>query len=1071
MTDKNPPEAPDAAENLPSRRGPIAWMARNRVAANALIAVLLLGGLLMLPQIRQEVFPEAEPDVVIIMVPYPGASPEEVEQGVILAVEEEVRGVDGVNRVSAVAVEGMAQVIAELFRGTDRNRAFNDILNAVQRITTFPEDAEEPVVSLPDPRVEVISMMVFGDVDPWTLHHLGEEARMELLRDERITAVEVSGLPPPEIQIEAPHEQLRRYNLTLQQIAGAVGAASVDLPGGGVRAARGEVLVRTTEERRTGQEFKDIMLLSLPDGSELRLGDIARVRDGFRATDESATYNGLPALRLRVFRIGDQRPLEVAAAAREFTARWQAQMPAAVGVALWNDYSEIYSDRVGLLVEKGALGLALVLLVLGVFLHPRLAFWVALGVAASFAGAFLLMPALGVSINMISLFAFILVLGIVVDDAIVVGEAAHEQSRRGLAPVEAAIAGAREVATPVTFAVLSTMVAFVPMMFVPGVMGDFFLNIPLIVIPILFISLVESFLVLPAHLSISKGLGDQEEKNRLLRPIQNVQNRISAWLQRFIRQRYVPFARTVIRLRYLTAAISLAVLLVAVGLVAGGRVNFVFFTDIEGDAVRVSVEMPAGTPAADTRAVVDRVVQAAGEALEEFGGMAEFGRGIYAEIGRLDPEIGREEATTGAGALGGGHQGGVSVLLVPAEMRGFGTAELSQRIREILGDVAGPERILFEHRIGPAAGAQIALRVAHDDREMLEQAAQRLAAELRTYAGVRDIDDGLQAAQEQLNLRLKPEARALGVTERELAMQVRAAFHGAEAPRQQRDRHELRILARLPLAERSSEHSLETLLIRTGDGGEIPLGQAAFIGRERSFTEIRRENGRRALEISADADVDVVTPNEVVRQLQAEFLPRLKEEIRGLTYERAGLQEEQDEAINTLARGLLLAMIVVYGMMAVVFRSYWQPMVVLIAVPFGMAGAVAGHLLLGFDMSIISMFGIVALAGVVVNDSLVLVYAINTERRRGIPVEEAIVSGSARRFRPVMLTSLTAFLGLAPLIFETSLQAKFLIPMAISLGFGVLAVTPIAMILVPALSMILEDILRIAPRPDVPPSD
>lgn len=1048
----------------PARRGPIAWMVENTVAANTAAVILLFGGLLMVGRIRQEVIPEIQPQAVTITVPYPGASPEEVEQAVVLAIEEQLGGIDGVEAVTATAREGRAEIIADLFLRADRDRAFNDIRAAVERIETFPEDVESPVIILPEPRLEVVSLIIYGDLDRRTLQDLAELARSDLLRDGRVTMVEISGFPPLEISIEVSHDQLRAYNLTLPEIARIVSQASIDLPGGEIRSPRGDVLVRTTEERRAGMEFRDVVVRSLPDGTEVRLRDMAEILDGFQETGQEAYFHGWPAARLRVLRVGEQRPLEIAAAARELVQRWREDMPETVGIAIWNDYSVFFRDRIGLLIEKGLMGLALVLLVLGAFLHPRLAFWVSLGIAIAFLGGVLLMPPLDVTINMISLFAFILVLGIVVDDAIVVGEAAHQQSQNGLAPTDAAIEGAREVVVPVVFAVCTTLVVFVPMLFIPGIAGDFFWPIALVVIPILVISLLHCFLVLPAQLSLSKGLRDEPERNRILRVLQRGQDRVARGLDWFIQERYHPFAKKVIHHRYLTLAIAVALMLIPMGFVLGGRLDVLYMEDIEGDVVTAGFVLPTGTPIEVSREIAQRLAVEVEQVLGTLGGADRYRLGIYSEIGTLDPEQLGDILMEVGMVQEGPHVGAVSVLLVEADKRPFSSAELANEWRETFDWPAGVQRLRFEYRTGPAVGERVAFRLVHEDWDTLQAAAETLAQHLHEFPGLFDVDDGLHQGKEQISLTLKPRARQLGVTESDLALQVRSAFFGTEAVRHQRDRHELRVYVRLPLAERRSEYHLETLLIRTPEGGEIPLEQAAFRHRERADTDIHRREGRRILVVSADTDYRIVNPAGVTRVFESEVLPALQREFPGLTYEVAGQQEEFREATETLFVGFAIAAMVIYALMAIVFRSYLQPVLIVAAIPFGIAGAILGHMVMGYDLSLISLFGIVALGGVVVNDSLVLMYLINTLRRNGMELVDAVLAGGVRRFRPVLLTSITAFLGLTPMIFETSLQARILIPMAISLGFGVLFVTPIALIVVPAMLVILEDILRAASK-------
>jgi len=1035
-------------QNRKGNAGPLAWMAGNSVAANLLMLFFLLGGLLFAMRVKQEVFPEVLLDIVTVTVAYPGASPEEVEEGIVLAVEEAIRGVDGIEEVRATASEGVATIVAELFTGTDRNRALNDIKNSVDRITSFPREAEEPIISVPTNRREVVSLIIYGEVDKLTLYRVSEADRAALLADPNITEIDVDGLPPPEISIEVSQENLRRYGLTVEQLSDAVRNGSIDLPGGGIKTPAGELLLRTTEKREYGSEFRDLAVVGGPDGVRLTLADVAEVIDGFRDTGRAATYDGKPAVRLRVYRIGDQTPLEVAAAVRDFVERRRGDGETAVQYATWNDRSEIYRDRIGLLLKNASIGAILVLLILGLFLKPRLAFWVTLGMAVAFLGTFMFMAAYGVSINMISLFAFILALGIVVDDAIVVGEAVYKQQKETDDPYQASVAGVHEVAAPVTFAVLTTVTAFLPLLFVSGVIGKFFRNIPLTVLPILILSLIESFFVLPAHLVHSGKSGAGKLTGRLSR----WQDNFSELLERFVEQRFAPFSRKLLHYRYLTLALAAALLIVAVGFVIGGRISFVFFPKIEGDTVSVSVELPFGSVESQTEREAARVIAAARRTLDEIGKRegGPVGRGIYAEIGS-----GGVEGETGP------HLAEVSVALSPAGAREVSAAEFTRQWRRNTGELAGVERLAFQYSVGPGAGAKIAMVLTHQDRDILKAAAERLAAGLDSYSGVFDVDDGFQTGKEQLDITLKPAARGMGISERQLAGQLRGAFFGAEALRQQRGRDELRIYVRLPDTAGRTENMVENFIVRTPAGGEIPLEQAARIERGKSFTEIDRRNGRRAVEVTADVDSTVVTADEVVAGIKDNLLPRLIADYPGLAQEPGGEQQERNKAMGSLKNGMLLALLAMYSLMAVAFRSYAQPVIVMMAIPFGIVGAIAGHLLMGYEISIMSMFGLVALSGVVVNDSLVLVAAVNDFRGRGMAALDALEAGLVRRFRPILLTSLTTFFGLSPMIFETSVQARFLIPMAISLGFGVLFVTIIVLAIVPAGYMVLEDIKEI----------
>jgi multidrug efflux pump subunit AcrB len=1032
--------------------GPLAWMAKNPVAANVVMAILMIGGLVMMlgGQIRQEVFPEVELDVVTVSVPYPGASPEEVEQGVLLAIEEAVRGLDGVKEVRSTAMEGTGAVTVELLLGTNPDRALSDVKSAVDRITSLPEDAERPIISLATNRNQVISLVLYGDVEEAAMRQLAERARNDLLADKRITQVELAGVRAPEVSVEIPLERLRQHGLTLEGVAQALKRASVDLPGGDVKTRGGELLLRTKERRDKGSEFENIVLQSRPDGTVLKVGDIATVKDGFAEVDRAASFNGKPAVMLNVFRVGAETPLDVSAAVREYAEAQQGSLPPGLEMTTWSDSSEIYRDRIDLLARNAYMGLVLVLLTLGLFLEIRLAFWVTLGIPISFLGGLMFMPAADVSLNMISLFAFILTLGMVVDDAIVVGEAAYKRLAEGFTPVQAAIAGAREVAVPVVFAILTTCTAFAPLLFVPGVMGKFFRVIPTVVILVLLISLVESLLVLPAHLAhVKRG-----KPTGVRAFIHEQQQRFSRVLERFIDRTYRPFLEACLRMRYLTIAASLAVFVAAMGLVAGGRLQFTFFPKIDSDVVEASLEMPVGTPADETRRMQDRMVEALREVLHDTAGGKRVDRGIFADLGAKSTLQRSPNSDVGNS---GGHLSTVMVYLVPTDERPFSASQLAKLWRERIGSLPGVEQLTFNYSTGGPSGSAIDLELSHPNDATLERAAERVADALSGFSGVTDIDKGFVAGKSQLDFKLTPEGRALGLTEIDLARQVRSAFYGAEAVRQQRGRDEIRVFVRLPKEDRQTLHTLEGMVLLTPQGKEIPLSRAAQVEESRAYTRINRTDGRRTLNVTADVVPGVANANEVVSSVLANVLPEVARDYPGLSYGLGGQQQDQAETLKSLGVGTVLAMVAIFAMLAIVFRSYLQPVIVMAAIPFGLVGSVLGHLLMGYDMSLMSMMGLVALAGVAVNDSLVLIAAINEYRTDGMSLVDAVVAGGTRRFRPILLTSLTTFLGLAPMIMETSVQARFLIPMALSLGFGVLFATVVTLLFVPALYLALDD--------------
>ncbi len=1029
--------------------GPIAWMANNAVAANLLMVVLIVGGLLVGRSIKQEVFPEFELDMVSITVPYPGASPAEVEQGIVLAVEEAVRGLDGIKRITATARESMAAVTVELLIDANRDKAAADIKAAVDRITSFPADAERPVVSLMTNRREVVSLVVYGQVDEHARRLHAERVRTDLLQHPRITQVELAGMRAPEIGVEISQETLRAHGLTLEQVAAAVRRSAIELPAGGVKTGAGEVLLRTDERRDEGREFADIEVLSLADGTRLRLGSIARITDGFVDDDRFAFYNGQPAGMVKVYRVGDQTPIEVSDAVRKYIDEQGDRMPEGLQIAIWNDSAEIYRARMDLLMRNARLGLILVLGVLGLFLNLRLAFWVTMGIPISFMGSLLLMPAMDVTINMISLFAFIVTLGMVVDDAIVVGENIFDRRRKGVPPVQAAIEGAREMATPVTFAILTSVAAFSPLFTVPGFMGKIFRVIPAIVVSVLLISLVESLFVLPAHLAHLKDRTPRGPLGWLSRQ----QQKFSLLVERFMEEVHTPLLERILRWRYLAIAVGLAMLIATIGWIAGGRMAFTFMPKVDSDIVSANAVLPFGSPVVESVKVQKRLVAAARKVLNEQGGDAIL-RGLYTEVGSLPAGRGPRSGASGSGA----HLTGVRVFLVPSDEREVTATEFARLWRQEVGEIAGLESLSYRYSTGPSAGGAIDIELSHPDMGTLERAAADLAADLRTFAGVKDIDDGFAAGKPQLSYRIQPAASSLGMRAADLGRQVRASFYGIEALRQQRGRDEIRVMVRLPREERASEHDIESLMLRTPRGGEIPLKQAATVERGASYTEIRRYDGRRAVNVSADIVPAITSTDKVLRELKANALPQLKASYPGLQHAFGGERRSRTESLQHLGRGYLVAMILIFALLAIPFRSYVQPLVVMSAIPFGIVGAVLGHIIMGFNLSIISMMGIVALSGVVVNDSLVMVDAANRKRREVGDPFQAILWAGVRRFRPIILTSLTTFFGLAPMMFEPSVQARFLIPMAISLGFGVLFATFIILGLVPCFYMVIEDL-------------
>jgi multidrug efflux pump subunit AcrB len=1033
----------------------IKWMAHNHVAANLLMMIFIIGGLVMSFSIKQQVFPDIELDVVQVTVAYPGAGPEEVEDGIVLKIEESLSSLTGIKEITSVANEGFGSVTAEVMEGEDIDLILQDIKAEVDRVTTFPEDAERPVVTKIAPRHEVVSIVVYGNAPERSLREHAESMRDELLAIPGITQADVNGVRPYEISVDVKEETLQRYNLTLGQIADRIRRASVDLPGGAVKSRGGEVLIRTKEKRYTGPEYADVTILEQSDGTELKLGDIAEVRDGFMETDQYSRLNGLPSAMVAIYRVGDQKPLEISGIVKDYVEQKRPTLPDSIGLATWNDYSDVYRSRLNLLLKNAFLGLILIFIILGLFLQIRLAMWVMLGIPISFLGALMMMPAFDVSINMLSLFAFILALGIVVDDAIIVGENVFTHRRMKKPYMDASIDGTIEVGRPVIFSVLTTVAAFLPLIFVSGTMGKFIKVIPFVVIPILMISLVESLLILPAHLSFGK------ESRPSWGPaafITRGREGFGRWLEEFVAGPYRNFLSTCIKNRYTTFATAIAILLITIGLVGGGIIRFHFMPEVDANVITATIKMPIGTPVEDTAKAHDLLVEKAQEVVEEFDKERPEGSSILRHVfsivgGSMHSRVTGDSKSTAT------HRSSVAMLLTKAEDRGVPSDDIARKWRKAVGSVPGTDSVTFASSL-VHFGDDVDIQIAHEDFGVLSNAVERIKTALADYPGVSDIDDTHARGKRELKLKLKPEARTLGITEADLGRQIRSAFYGSEALRLQRGRNEIRVMVRYPEEERMSLGDLESMRIRTSGGVEVPFSQATFVEEGRGFSEINRTDRKRVINVTARVDAKTANAEDILADMQATVLDELTSDYPGLVYDLEGQEKERRDSLESLVKGFLMALFLIYCLLAVPFRSYLQPFIIMSAIPFGFVGAILGHLIMGFDLSILSIFGLVALTGVVVNDSLLLVNFANERRRAGMELVQAVMEAAQRRFRPIVLTSLTTSLGLTPIILEKSLQAQFLIPMAVSLGFGILFATMITLLLVPSLYLILEDLLK-----------
>ncbi|MCA9440926.1 MAG: efflux RND transporter permease subunit [Candidatus Omnitrophica bacterium] len=1020
--------------------GLIAYMARNHVAANLLMLTFLIGGVIMAFFIKQETYPAYELDIIEFSMSYPGAAPEEVEEGIILAVEEEIRGLEAIKRIEAAATEGRARVQIELKDGVDPNRALQDVKVAIDRISSFPEDAEKPTISLDQNNRSTMAIAIYGDLDEHSLYQFGERVRNDLLSFPEISQVEVFGGRRPEISIEIPEATLRALNLNLGDIAETIRENAIDVPAGGVRAKSGEILLRTSERKDYASQFGDIPLISKPDGTKVLLRDVATIKEGFEDADRINFFNGQPGLLVGVHRVGDERPLEIAERVYKYIDDLKQTLPDKAGVyIMWNSADD-YQDRINLLAENGFFGLVLVLLVLGFFLAPRLAFWVSMGIPVSIVGSLLFLPFLNESINMISLFAFIVTLGMVVDDAVIVGENVYYRMEHGDPPLTAAILGAKEMVVPVFFAVATNIIAFIPMLFVPGTTGKFFAALPVVVIAVFTISFIECLLVLPAHLSRARLAAKNQDKQSLLAILGKIEGKTSHLFDLFTQKVFIPLLNVSLRFRYLTAAVFVGALLLVWAYYQSGRINFSFDPMIESTRVDSEVYVPYGAPFEEIKRVADHVENAGLRAADRLGGRDKVLQGRMNIIGR--------RASNAAD---------VNLTIVPEEERDFTAADFVRVWREEVGEVAGLDSLYFEYEVGPSGSAAITVELAHPEREVLEHAATELAGILGTYTGVTDINDGFAEGKPQLDFTITPEGRSLGITANHLGRQVRYSYYGAEALRQQRGRNEVKVMVRLPEEERRSMHRLEGLIIQTPDGGEIPLAQAADVQLTAAPTEIKRVDGKRVLTITANVIPELVNANKVREDLEAGPLPQLVANFPGLSYSFEGRQREQREALASLRLGLIVSLIFIFALIAALFRSYTQGLIVMSCIPFAVASALVGHVLMGYDLSIVSVFGMIALTGVAVNGALVLTVTLNEMWESGMPFPQAVLESGARRFRPIVLTSLTTFFGLAPMIMETSVQARFLVPMAISLGFGVLFSCVVVLFLTLAFHLIFHD--------------
>ncbi|MCX2979575.1 efflux RND transporter permease subunit [Halieaceae bacterium IMCC14734] len=1088
-------------------KGAIAWFAHNPVAANLLLGLIVLSGLVAVANMPQKSFPDIDVPVISISVPYLGAAPEEVEQGVCIRIEEELEGVEGIKTITSNANEGLCSVSVELLEDADTGKALDDVKNRVDAIDTFPVETEKPIVNLVSIVRTVLDIAVIGPAEERTLKVIGEQVRDDIAKLPGVTQVELSNTRPYEISIEVSEASLRRHGLSFDDVAGAVRSRSLDLPGGSIKTIGGEILLRTQGQAYWGRDFEQLIIRTAPDGTRLYLRDVATIVDGFADTDQMLRFDGRPAALIRVSRIGNQDIMDITRTVQDYLDTSASRLPEGVELTVWNDGSKLLQDRLETLLDSARQGFLMVLIVLALFLRPRLAFWVSVGVPVAFLGAIFAIYILGLSIDAISLFGFILVLGILVDDAIVVGEKVHSVQQETGDLLEGAVLGTQQVSLPVIFGVLTTVATFTPLLLGPGSFGQIFGVVATVVMCCLAFSLIESQLILPSHLGHSKSGSPSSEVGLLMIPIVAIallefswdvrsyiglavlimvllyllhlagvaqrvaallvsfQQQISARIELFISVTFRGVVERAVAARYVVIALAMVAFLSAVGILGSGRLPFSFFPPLESDQAIAALTMPLGTPVAVTDAAVLHLEKTAQLLQLELDN--EFP--AASPVTHILSAVGSQPSSAGGGAVGGGgHLGEVTLQLTPSQSRSIDTRTVANRWRELAGPIPDAVELKFSTAFFTAGNA-IDIQLAGANVEDLRIVAAKLREQLGTYPGVIDITDSFRSGKQELKLDVRPSGEALGLSLETLARQVRQAFYGEEAQRIQRGRDDVRVMVRYTDAERRSLATLEDMRIRTPEGAEVPFRTVASAELGRGYSTIRRADRQRVVSVVADVDRSQITANEVIADLGAGFIEEIMREYPRITYSLEGEQAEQGEAIGKLVPMFGIALFVIFALLAVPLRSYVQPLIIMSVIPFAFVGAIWGHVImknfgLVAGLAMPSIMGFIAASGVVVNSSLVLVHQINQSRKQGVHFHDAVLMAAQSRCRPIVLTALTTFVGLLPLMFNTSVQAQFLVPMAVSLAFGVAFATVVTLLVVPSGYIILEDLNRFMSR-------
>jgi len=1034
----------------------ITWFVDNPVAANLLMFILVAAGLLALKDVRKEEFPNIETPIVTVTVPYRGAAPAEVESGVCTRVEESISGIEGIQKIRTTAAEGRCTVMVEVDRDADLSKALDDVKAQVNAISTFPANTERPVVSQITMQSLVIQLALHGQTDERSLKFLTDDIRRDLLELPEVSLVQTTYLRPDEISVEVSESILRRHGLTIALVAEAIRRTSIDIPGGTIRAEGGEIRLRSTGQRYSGEELRNVVVMSHPDGSRLKLSDIANIVDGFEEIDQYAELNGDPAMLIQIWRVGNDNALKISSSVLNYVATRERSLPEGLHLTVWNNEANELIGRLSAIIDSALSGLVLVIVSLSLFLRVRLALWVSAGIPVAIFGAIALFPAMDLSLSTLSLMGLLLSLGVVVDDAIVVGERIYTKEQQGLPSREAAITGTSEVAVPVFFGVLTTIAAFLPMLSVDSNLGQFFLSIGWTVVLCLIFSIIESQLILPSHLSHRRR---QRGRTSIGMRWEHFQDRISGSLERFANDHYSQVVRWSIDNRYTVLSAALGMMLITGATLASGRLVFQFFPSVSGNNVVAHVAMPEGYPITSTKKVLETLQASAALTRAKIDGDMPEGRSAFTnELSSIGVSI-----TQGAMVMigeTGGHIAEVSLNLVPYRERGGKTPqEIANLWRELTPPIPEALELSFSAN-AVSLGADIDLELRGRDIDELGKAAAALDDALHGFDSLYDISNSYRSGKRELTLEILPAAETLGLTQADLGNQVRDAFYGREAQRVQRGRDDVRVMVRFPEADRKSLSTLESMRIRLPDGTEVPALTVARLVETTGKASIERTDGQRRVSVTGSADRTLAAPETVMGILFEKQIPQILSEHPGISISKAGEAEERAAALDGLISTSLIALMVIYALLAIPLKSYLQPLVVMASIPFGFIGAILGHLIMGYDLVFFSLLGMVALAGVVINSSLVLVDFINRNRRlHGMPLWDAVIDSGVSRFRPIFLTSITTFLGLMPLMITRDFDTAPFVPMAVSLGFGVIFATVVTLLLIPSLFVILEDAL------------